>query len=53
MMLNTKYQNSRLGGYRQITYNKLMRNYVTPDRPFWPNVHNLNKLGRGLLDDAT
>ena len=54
-MLHIKYQGSRPYGFRQedffmvfplLTYAK----YVIPGAEPW---HNLNKLGRGLLGDAT
>ena len=59
MMLHTKYQGSRPCGFRQEdifmflpikAYVKL----VTLRRGhLWPQGYNLNKLGRGLLDDTT
>ena len=58
-MLHTKYQGSRPCGFIQedsfmffpiSAYVK----HVTPGvGPFWPLGHNLNKLGRGQLGDAT
>ena len=58
-MLHTKYQGSRPYDFRQEfcscfpyvdlckTCDPLGRGY------FWPHKYNLNKLGRGPLDDAT
>ena len=59
MMLHTKYQGSRPCGFRQEDYFMflLLNAYVKHVTPgwghFWPKGHNLNKLGRGLLGDAT
>ena len=54
-MLHTKYQGSRPYGLRKEDF--LMFPYVkhvTPGRShFWPQGDILNKLGRGLLGDAT
>ena len=41
MMLHTKYQDSTQYGFRPGAGH------------FWPQGHDLNKFGRGLLDDAT
>ena len=66
MMLHTKYQGSRPCGVRQedffrFTYISLYKTYdpgagpfLTPGRAhFWPQGHHLNKVGKGLLDDAS
>ena len=59
MMLHTKYQGSKPYGFRQedFFYVFLIQAYakhVTPGAgQFWPQGYNLNKLGRGLLGDAT
>ena len=57
-MLHTKYQVSRPCGFRQEEFFVLLpiQAYVKHMIPgvgnFWPQGHNLNKLGRGLLGDA-
>ena len=55
MMLHTKYQGSRPCGFRQEDFQVfLFSPHVTPGAgPFWSQGYNLNKLGRGPLDDAT
>ena len=59
MMLHIKYQGSRPCGFRQEDFFmflplKAYVKHVTPGRGhFWPQCYNLNKLGRGLLDDTT
>ena len=60
MILHIKYQGPRpyvmvsdkknFYVFSNIAYVK----HVTPGRGhFWPNLHNLNKLGRSSLDNAT
>ena len=50
-MLHTKYERSRLSGFREedflrLSYEKL----ISPGcGHFWPGGHNLNKLSRGPL----
>mgnify|MGYP001418905883 CR=1 FL=1 len=59
MILHTKYQSSRSDGFREEDF--LRFSYIrlcTTDKPlgqghFWPGGHDLNKLGRGPLDDTT
>ena len=58
MMLHTKYQDSGLYGFRQedftcFPYLSLCKHVTSGAGPFWPPGHNLNKLGRGTLGDAT
>ena len=58
MILHTKYQGSRPCGFRQEDFFMFLpiKAYVKPVNPgghFWPQGYNLNKLGRGLLDDTT
>ena len=59
MMLHTKYQGSRPCGFRQEDFFMFLpiKAYVIPVTPgagpFWPQCYNLNKLGRGPLDDTT
>ena len=59
MMIHTKYQGSRPCGFRQEFFFMFLpiKAYVKPVTPeaghFWPQGHNLNKLGRGSLDDTT
>ena len=59
MMLHTKYQSSRPCGLRQehffmfrpiFTY---VNSVTLGPGHFWPQGHNLNKLGRGSLGDAS
>ena len=60
VMLHTKYQSSMPCGFRQedflcFPYISLCITCNPRDRPFMThghNGHNLNKLGRGHLDDA-
>ena len=58
MMLHTKYQGSRSCGFRQEDFfmflpSKAYEKHVTPEAShFWPQGYNLNKLGRGSLDDT-
>ena len=52
MMLHTKYQGSRPYGFRQEDF--FMFPYKSINvKHFWPQGHNLNKIGRDALDDAT
>ena len=59
MMLHTKYEGSRYCGFRQEDFFIVfpIQAYVKHVNPgasqFWPQGYNLNKLGRGSLDDAT
>ena len=59
MMLHTKYEDSRPCGFRQEDFFMVfsIQAYVKHVNPgasqFWPQGYNLNKLGRGSLDDAT
>ena len=59
MMLHSKYQGSRPCGFRQEEFFMFLPiliyvKHVTPGAgPFWPQGYHLNKLGRGLLGDAT
>ena len=59
MMLHTKYQGSRPYGFRQEDFFmffpiKAYAKHVTPGAAlFWPQGHNLNKLGRGPIGGAT
>ena len=59
MMLHTKYQSSSSCGFRQEFFLMFLpvKAYVKPVTPeqrhFWPQGYNLNKLGRGLLDNTT
>ena len=59
MMLHTKYEGSRPCGFRQEDFFMVfpIQAYVKHVNPgasqFWPHGYNLNKLGRGSLDDAT
>ena len=59
MMLHTKYHGSRPCGFRHEVFFhifpiKAYVKYLTHGAgPFWPKGYNLNKLGRGLLGDAT
>ena len=59
MMLHTNYQGSRPDGFRQGDFFmflpiKAYVKHLTPGvGPFWPKGYNLNKLGRGSLDDAS
>ena len=55
MMLHTKYERSRLSGFREVdflrfSYEKLVSPMVWP---FLARGHNLNKLSRGPLGDNT
>ena len=58
MLLSTKYQGSRPCGFRQedVFMFPYISLYIKCDPSgqahFWPQGHNLNKLGRGPLDDA-
>ena len=52
MMLHTKYQASWPCVFRQEDFFHVFP--VTPGWAyFWPQGHNLNKLGRGQIGDAT
>ena len=59
MMLHTKYQGSRPCGFRQefffhlSPYISLCKTCDLRQGHFWPPGHNLNKLGRSPLGDAT
>ena len=59
MMLHTKYQDSRLYGFRQedlfhVLHNISLCKTCDPGLgPFLAQGHNLNNFGRGLLVDAT
>ena len=59
MMLHTKYYGSRPCGFRQEDFFMFfpIYAYVKHVTPRWghflPQTHNLNKLGRGPLGDAT
>ena len=59
MMLHTKYQGSMPCDFRQEDFFMFFAIYayvkhVTQGRAhFWPQGHNLNKLSRGPLGDAT
>ena len=59
MMLHTIYQGSRPCGFRREDFFMFLpiKAYVKPVTPeaghFWLQGYNLNKLGRGLLDDTT
>ena len=59
MMLHTKYQGSKPCGFRQEDFFMFLpvKAYVKHVTPWqghsWPKGHNLNKLGRGPLGDAT
>ena len=59
MTLHTKYQGSRPCGFRHdVCFHvfpiKAYVKHLTPGGGhFWPDEYNLNKLGRGLLGDAT
>ena len=59
MMLHTKYQGSRPCGFRQEDFFMFLpiKAYVKPVTQrrghFWPQGYNLNKFGRGLLDNTT
>ena len=54
-MLQTKYQGSRLYGFRQcFPYLSLCKTCDPQGGAiFWPQGHNLNKLGGSPLGDAT
>ena len=58
MMLQTKYQSSRLYGFRQeylfmFLPLKAYVKHMTPERShLWPQGYTLNKLDRGLLNDT-
>ena len=58
-MLHTKYQGSMPCGFRQEDFfmfclYQFYVKHVPPGRGhFWPKGYYLNKLGRGLLGDAT
>ena len=60
MMLHTKYQSSRPCGFREEDFFHVAR-YISLCKTceprgqghFSPLGYNLNKLGRGLLDDTT
>ena len=54
-MLHTKYERSRISGFREddilrLSYEKLK---ALGCGHFWPGGHNLNKLSRGPLGDNT
>ena len=59
MMLHTKYQGSGPCGFKEEDFfmfssYRPMLNMCSPGwANFWPQGHNLNKLGRGPLDDTT
>ena len=55
MMLHTKYQGSRPSGFKEEDFScfPYVKHMPLEWAYFWPQVHNLNKLGKGLLDDAT
>ena len=59
MMLHNKYQGSRPYGFRPedffnvLLYINLCKYCDPGSGHFWPQGHNLNKLGRALLGDAT
>ena len=59
MRLHAKYQGSTLCGFKRedffhVSPYKSLCKHVTSGRDhFWPPGYNLNKLGRGLLGDAT
>ena len=59
MMLHTKYLSSMPCGFRQEDFFMFLLilayvNSVIPGpRHFWPQGHNLNKLGRGSQGDAS
>ena len=58
MMLHTKYQGSMPCGVRQedffrFTYISLCKTCDPGVGPFLPQGHHLNKVGKGLLDDAS
>ena len=58
MMLHTKYQDSRPCGFRQEDFFMVLpiKTYVNMwplGDLFWPQGHNLNKLGGSLLGDTT
>ena len=59
MMLHTKYQGTSPCCYRQEDFFMFLpiKAYVKPVTPvaglFLPQGYNLNKLGRGSLDDTT
>ena len=57
-MLNTKYQSSNLSGFREENFEVgFLYTYVQTCDPqgrasFEPHEHHMNKLGRGLQEDA-
>ena len=51
VMLHTKYQCSRPGGFRLEYF--LIISLYKPMLIMWPRGYNLNTLGRGSLDDAS
>ena len=59
MMLHTKYQGSRPHGFRQEDFFMFFYIYAYVKHVtvgaghLLPQAHNLNKLGKGLLGDAT
>ena len=59
MMLHTKYQGSKPYGFRQEDFFNvfaiyaLINNVSLRRAHFWPLGHDLNKLGRDSLGDAT
>ena len=59
MMLHTKYQGSRPCGFRQEDFFMFLpilayvKHLTMGLGHFWPHGYNLNKLGRGPLDDTT
>ena len=58
-MPHTKYQDSRPYGFRQEAFTcfslciSVCKTCDPGARPFFPQGHNLNKLGKGLPGDAT
>ena len=57
-MVHTKYYDSMPCDFRQedvfhVSLYKPIKNVTPGAGHFWPEGHNLNKLGRGLLGDAT
>ena len=59
MMLHTKYQGYRPYGFRQedffmfSLYKPMLNMKLLGSGNYLPKEHNLNKLGRGPLGDAT
>ena len=59
-MLHTKYHGFKPYGFRQEDFFSMffpikayVNNVTLGQGHFWPQGHNLNKLGRGPLGDAT